>query len=68
MSNSSALSSLAKNLSPPGVIFHEEFTAKQAMHYNIPRMIVNMPATEELNNSLEHDIRESGDYFDGRNS
>jgi hypothetical protein len=49
-------------------MFHEEFTAKQAMHYNIPRMVVDMPATEELNSSLERDIRESGDYFGGRNN
>ena len=68
MSDSSALSSLAKNLEPPGVMFHEEFTAKQAMHYNIPRMVVDMPATEELNSSLERDIRESGDYFGGGNN
>ena len=59
MSNSSALSSLVKNLEPPGVMFHEEFTAKQAMHYNIPRMVVDMLETEELNSSLERDIRES---------
>ena len=71
MSNSSALSSLAKNLEPTDTMFHEEFTAKQAMHYNIPRMVVDMSAveeTEKLNSSLERDIRESGDYFDGRNN
>jgi len=68
MSNSSALSSLVKKLSPPGVMFHEEFTAKQAMHYDISRMVVVMSATEELNSSLERDIRESGDYFGGRNN
>ena len=67
----SKLKSLADNLDPPGAIFHEEFTAKQAMHYNIPRMVVDMSAmeeTKELNASLERDIRDSGDNFGGRNS
>ena len=67
----SKLKSLVDNLDPPGVMFHEEFTAKQAMHYNIPRMAVDMSAkeeTKELNAALERDIRESGDNFDGRNS
>ena len=65
------LADLANNLDPPGVMFHEEFTAKQAMHYDIPRMTVDMSAkeeTKELNAALERDIRESGDNFDGRNS
>ena len=64
----SKLKSLADSIDIPGVMFHEEFTAKQAMHYNIPRMTVNMLATEELNSALERDIRESGDNFGGRNS
>lgn len=64
----SNLKLLADSLDPPGVMFHEEFTAKQAMHYNIPRMTVNMLETEELNSALERDIRESGDNFGGRNS
>jgi hypothetical protein len=67
----SNLKSLADSLDLPGVMFHEEFTAKQAMHYNIPRMVVDMSAkeeTKELNASLERDIRESGDNFGGRNS
>ncbi len=71
MSNNSALSNLASSMKPSGVMFHEEFTAKQAMHYNIPRMVVDMSAmeeTKELNKELEFDIRDSGDNFGGRNS
>lgn len=68
----SKLKSLVDTLDPPGVMFHEEFTAKQAMHYNIPRMTVDMSIimeeTEELNATLERDIRDSGDNFKGRNS
>jgi len=71
MSNNSALSNLASKMKPSGAIFHEEFTAKQAMHYNIPRMVVDMSAmdeTKELNKELEFDIRDCGDNFAGRNS
>ena len=68
----SKLKSLVDNLDPPGVMFHEEFTAKQAMHYNIPRMTVDMSVimkeTKELNATLERDIRDCGDKFGGRNS
>ena len=71
MPNNSALTNLASNMEPSGAMFHEEFPVKQAMHYNIPRMVVDMSAmeeTKELNRELERDIRESGDNFAGRNS
>lgn len=67
MPSKTALSSLVQSMEPPeGVVFHEEFTAKQAMHYNLPRMTRTL--SNELNEQLEHDIRDAGDYFDGRNS
>jgi len=71
MSKLTSLSALASRLDPPGAMFHEEFPVKQAMHYNIPRMVVDMSAVEQtkkLNADLERDIRDSGDNFNGRNS
>ena len=63
MPSKTALSSLVQSMEPPeGVVFHEEFTAKQAMHYNLPRMTRTL--SNELNEQLEHDIRDAGDYFD----
>jgi hypothetical protein len=59
MQNKTALSSLSG-------VFHEEFTAKQAMHYNMPGMTKFL--SDELNESLETSIRDAGDYFAGRNS
>ena len=47
-------------------VFHEEFTAKQAMHYDLPRMTKFL--SDELNDRLESAIRDAGDHFEGRNT
>ena len=51
----SALKNLNNSIS--GQMFHEEFTAKQAMHYNLPRMTKFL--SNELNERLEDAIRDA---------
>jgi hypothetical protein len=53
-------------MSNNGAMFHEEFVAKQAMHYNMPAMTKYL--SDELNERLESAIRDAGDYFAGRNT
>jgi hypothetical protein len=63
MSNKSALHNLVANNNN---MFHEEFTAKQAMHYDLPRMTKFL--SDELNDRLESAIKDAGDHFEGRNT
>ena len=72
----SRLSQLAASLeSRQRINFIEGFKAKvvqldQPMHYNIDRAVTDNDwlAGGNLNQALEHDIRSSGDAFEGRNS